>query len=92
MANKEKRFETIYTQGTSLSIVVDTETGVNYKQSGTSGTPEWQSILRGLLLLHSASALSGRTERSADSLRLLPSGTPHRMPAGSLDKVNRCSG
>ena len=29
MANKEKRFETIYTQGTSLSIVVDTETGVN---------------------------------------------------------------
>lgn len=30
MANKEKRFETIYTQGTSLSIVVDTETGVNY--------------------------------------------------------------
>ena len=23
MANKEKRFETIYTQGTSLSIVVD---------------------------------------------------------------------
>ena len=28
MANKEKRFETIYTQGTSLSIVVDTETGV----------------------------------------------------------------
>ena len=62
------------------------------KQSGTSGTPEWQSILRGLLLLHSASALSGRTERSADSLRLLPSGIPHRMPAGSLDKVNRCSG
>lgn len=63
-----------------------------YKQSGTSGTPELQSILRGPLLLHSASALSGRTERSADSLRLLPSGTPHRMPAGSLDKVNRCSG
>lgn len=30
MANKEKRFETIYTQGISLSIVVDTETGVNY--------------------------------------------------------------
>lgn len=28
MANKEKRFETIYTQGTSLSIVVDTETVV----------------------------------------------------------------
>ena len=28
MANKEKRFETIYTQGTSLSIVVDTETGI----------------------------------------------------------------
>ena len=25
MANKEKRFETIYTQGTSLSIVVDTD-------------------------------------------------------------------
>ena len=63
-----------------------------YKQSGTSGTPELQSILRGPLLLHSASALSGRTERSADSLRLLPSGTPHRMLAGSLDKVNRCSG
>ena len=62
-----------------------------YKQSGTSGTPELQSILRGLLLLHSASALSGRTERSADSLRLLPSGTPHRMPAGSLDKVNPVS-
>ena len=30
MANKEKRFKTIYTQGTSLSIVVDTEIGVNY--------------------------------------------------------------
>ena len=27
-----------------------------YKQSGTSGTPELQSILRGPLLLHSASA------------------------------------
>lgn len=66
--------------------------GMTNKQSGTSGTPELQSILRGPLLLHSASALSGRTERSADSLRLLPSGTPHRMPAGSLDKVNRCSG
>lgn len=29
MINK-KRFETIYTQGTSWSIIVDTETGVNY--------------------------------------------------------------
>ena len=30
MVNKEKRFETIYTQGASWSIVVDVETGVNY--------------------------------------------------------------
>ena len=30
MVNKEKRFETIYTQGTSWSIVIDNETGVNY--------------------------------------------------------------
>ena len=29
MVNKEKRFETIYTQGTSWSIVIDNETGVN---------------------------------------------------------------
>ena len=27
MVNKEKRFETIYTQGTSWNIVVDIETG-----------------------------------------------------------------
>lgn len=40
MANKEKRFETIYTQGTSLSIVVDTEvTGVNYLVHDTGITP-----------------------------------------------------
>ena len=39
MANKEKRFETIYTQGTSLSIVVDTETGVNYLIHDTGITP-----------------------------------------------------
>ena len=39
MANKEKRFETIYTQGTSLSIVVDTETGVNYLVHDTGTTP-----------------------------------------------------
>lgn len=37
--NKEKRFETIYTQGTSLSIVVDTETGVNYLVHDTGITP-----------------------------------------------------
>ena len=38
MINK-KRFETIYTQGTSWSIVVDTETGVNYLfwQEGYAG-------------------------------------------------------
>jgi hypothetical protein len=29
MVNKEKRFETIYTQGTSWNIVVDIETGLN---------------------------------------------------------------
>ena len=29
MANKEKRFEKIHTQGTSLSIVVNPENGVN---------------------------------------------------------------
>ena len=34
-----KRFETIYTQGTSLSIVVDTETGVNYLVHDTGITP-----------------------------------------------------
>lgn len=39
MANKEKRFETIYTQGTFLSIVVDTETGVNYLVHDTGITP-----------------------------------------------------
>ena len=39
MANKERRFETIYTQGTSLSIVVDTETGVNYLVHDTGITP-----------------------------------------------------
>ena len=38
MANKEKRFETIYTQGTSLSIV-ETETGVNYLVHDTGITP-----------------------------------------------------
>ena len=42
MANREKRFETIYTQGTSLSIVVDTETrqsdrGIVYPIADTSG-------------------------------------------------------
>ena len=36
---KKKRFETIYTQGTSLSIVVDTETGVNYLVHDTGITP-----------------------------------------------------
>lgn len=30
MLDKEKRFETIYSQGTMLSILVDTETGINY--------------------------------------------------------------
>lgn len=30
MTKKDNRFETIYTQGTSWSIVVDKETGVNY--------------------------------------------------------------
>ena len=39
MANKEKRFETIYTQGTSLSIVVDTETGVNFLVHDSWFTP-----------------------------------------------------
>ena len=39
MANKEKRFETIYTQGPSLSIVVDTETGVNDLVHDTGITP-----------------------------------------------------
>lgn len=29
MVNKEKRFETIYTQGASWSIVVDVETGAS---------------------------------------------------------------
>lgn len=39
MVNKEKRFETIYTQGTSWSIVVDVETGVNYLVHDTGITP-----------------------------------------------------
>ena len=39
MVNKEKRFETIYTQGTSWSIVIDNETGVNYLVHDTSITP-----------------------------------------------------
>ena len=39
MVNKEKRFETIYTQGTSWSIVIDNETGVNYRVHDTSITP-----------------------------------------------------
>lgn len=38
MINK-KRFEIIYTQGASLSIVVDTETGVNYLIHDTGITP-----------------------------------------------------
>lgn len=38
MINK-KRFETIYTQGTSWSIIVDTETGVNYLVHDTGITP-----------------------------------------------------
>lgn len=38
MVNKEKRFETIYTQGTSWSIVIDNETGVNYLVHDTSIT------------------------------------------------------
>ena len=39
MANKEKRFETIYTQGTSWSVIVDNETGVNYLVHDTGITP-----------------------------------------------------
>lgn len=39
MVNKEKRFETIYTQGTSWSIVIDNETGVNYLVHDTGITP-----------------------------------------------------
>lgn len=39
MVNKEKRFETIYTQGASWSIVVDVETGVNYLVHDTGITP-----------------------------------------------------
>ena len=50
MANKEKRFETIYTQGTSLSIVVDTETGVNYLVHDTGITPCWIKTEQSLLL------------------------------------------
>lgn len=37
--NKGKRFETIYTQETSWSIVIDNETGVNYLVYDTSITP-----------------------------------------------------
>ena len=39
MVNKGKRFETIYTQGTSWNIVVDIETGVNYLVHDTGITP-----------------------------------------------------
>ncbi len=39
MTNKEKRFETIYTQGTPWSVVVDNETGVNYLVHDTGITP-----------------------------------------------------
>lgn len=39
MVNKEKRFETIYTQGASWSIVVDVEIGVNYLVHDTGITP-----------------------------------------------------
>ena len=39
MVNKEKRFETIYTQGTSWIIVIDNETGFNYLVHDTSITP-----------------------------------------------------
>lgn len=39
MVNKEKRFETIYSQGASWSIVVDVETGVNYLVHDTGITP-----------------------------------------------------
>ena len=39
MGNKGKRFETIYTQGTSWNIVVDIETGVNYLVHDTGITP-----------------------------------------------------
>lgn len=39
MVNIEKRFETIYTQGASWSIVVDVETGVNYLVHDTGITP-----------------------------------------------------
>jgi hypothetical protein len=39
MVNKEKRFETIYTQGTSWSIAIDSETGVNYLVHDTGITP-----------------------------------------------------
>lgn len=39
MAKKEKRFETTYTQGASLSIIVDNETGVNYLVHDTGITP-----------------------------------------------------
>lgn len=39
IVNKEKRFETIYTQGSSWSTAIDNETGVNYFVHDTSITP-----------------------------------------------------
>lgn len=39
MTKKDNRFETIYRQGTSWSIVVDNETGVNYLVHDTGITP-----------------------------------------------------
>ena len=39
MVNRGKRFETIYTQGTSWNIAVDIETGVNYLAHDTGITP-----------------------------------------------------
>ena len=42
MVNRGKRFETIYTQGTSWNIAVDIETGVNYLAHDT--VPDCSSI------------------------------------------------
>ena len=39
LVNKGKRFETIYTQGTTQNIVVDIETEVNYLVHDTRITP-----------------------------------------------------
>lgn len=39
MAIKEKRFETIYTQEASWSVIVDNETGVNYLVHDTGIIP-----------------------------------------------------